>query len=369
MRPVVVHIPALLVKIGAIGLFAWGLFGVAMLLVAQAKKNKPLFERFRTAAPYSLVAAVAIVKLAGNSWAFWDPATYAAAGWASPPIFSYGTMLGISLFVGWYLTLGLGEKDGLPRETMANCFVVTAISAIVGARVLHFVTNPSELRDPLDFFKLTSGGLVAYGGFLGGFFASTYYLRKRGISLLAWADVAVPALATGLAITRWGCFLYGCDFGRPTKSIFGVRFPHWADDAGSPAWIRHVDLGLVERTARASLPVHPTQIYESIDGMLLFGLCMLVRKHRTFRGQVFLVFTMAYGVTRSLIETLRDDPERGFVGVFSTSQAIGLTTTALALWAYLHLRKRATQHPDRAMPLGPALDAAPEPARRKRGRK
>src|SRR5208283_4420784 len=46
------------------------------------------------------------------------------------PIYSYGVMLGTSIVVGWYLTLTLAERDGLPKETMANCYVVTAVSAV-----------------------------------------------------------------------------------------------------------------------------------------------------------------------------------------------------------------------------------------------
>src|SRR3954467_8209792 len=62
------------------------------------------------------------------------------------PIYSYGVMLGVSLVVGWYLTLTLSERDGLPKETMANCYVVTAIAAILGSRVLYIVTNLDEFR-------------------------------------------------------------------------------------------------------------------------------------------------------------------------------------------------------------------------------
>src|ERR1700733_8269174 len=58
------------------------------------------------------------------------------------PIYSYGVMLGLSLVVGWYLTLTLAERDGLPKETMANCYVITAIAAIAGSRILYVITNP-----------------------------------------------------------------------------------------------------------------------------------------------------------------------------------------------------------------------------------
>jgi phosphatidylglycerol---prolipoprotein diacylglyceryl transferase len=86
------------------------------------------------------------------------------------PIYSYGVMLGLSLVVGWYLTLTLAARDGLPKETMANCYVITAIAAIVGSRILYILTNVDEFRvnphdantavDFASFFALRRGGLV-----------------------------------------------------------------------------------------------------------------------------------------------------------------------------------------------------------------
>ncbi len=120
------------------------------------------------------------------------------------PIYSYGVMLGVSLVVGWYLTLTLAERDGLPKETMANCYVVTALAAIFGSRVLYVVTNPADFNSVGDFFALRKGGLVAYGGFLGGYIGSWMFLQRHKIRLLPWADVAVPSLASGLLVTRIG---------------------------------------------------------------------------------------------------------------------------------------------------------------------
>src|ERR1700704_1921682 len=77
------------------------------------------------------------------------------------PIHSYGVMLGLSLVVGWYLTLGLAEKDKLPKETLANCYVFTALSAVVMSRVLYYVTNPGEFKSFLECFARGRGGLVA----------------------------------------------------------------------------------------------------------------------------------------------------------------------------------------------------------------
>lgn len=265
----------------------------------------------------------------------------------SIPFHSYGVMLGLSLVVGWYLTLGLAARDGLPRDAMSNCYVDTALMALVGSRLLYIATNPAEFDSVASLFAFKNGGLVAYGGFLGGLFGSWLSLRYgvgftgifRKVSgllsrdrerpwprfpLLPWADVAVPSLASGLFITRIGCWLFGCDYGRPLgetapswlKSL--GTFPRWAEGAvdvgdGAPAWTAQVHAGLIPRSAPASLPVHPTQLYESLTGLALLVALLALRRYQRFRGEVFLWFVFLYGAARFLLELVRDDVERGDV--------------------------------------------------------
>lgn len=271
------------------------------------------------------------------------------------PIYAYGVMLGLSLVVGWYISLTIAKNDGLPRETMANNYVFTAICAIIGARLLYILTNLGEFHTWKDWFAIRSGGLVAYGGFLGGFVGSWYYCWKRKIRLMAWADAAVPSLASGLLFTRIGCYLFGCDFGKPLKETAPKwlqklgTFPEWHYDhkagkfldeaglrlayadpnnkpqilSGSPAWVQHTESFPEVRQLHHSLPVHPTQIYESLCGLLLLGMLFLARRNIKaresrgepfFRGEMFIVFTFGYGILRFLLEIVRDDAERGTYG-------------------------------------------------------
>ena len=229
-------------------------------------------------------------------------------------------------------------------------------------------------------FKIQNGGLVAYGGMIGGFIATWYLCHKRKIPLLRWADVAAPAVVLGTAITRMGCLLFGCDYGARSDLPWAIRFPR-----NSPAWQHHVrDFALPDRlpeSAAWSYPVHPTQIYESAVGLFLFLLLMLIRRYRTFSGQVFLGWVLGYGILRSLIEIFRDDADRGvhtFGSVtMSTSQIIGIGSVILGvvLLVYLLRRYRADpeglrlwQQPAVAMG-GPPADEAPPakpPKRRKR---
>jgi len=75
----------------------------------------------------------------------------------SLPIYSYGAMLCASVVVGWFLTLRLGARDGLPRELLANCYFVTAIAALIGARILYVLTNWYEFRDLWDVLAVRRG--------------------------------------------------------------------------------------------------------------------------------------------------------------------------------------------------------------------
>jgi phosphatidylglycerol:prolipoprotein diacylglycerol transferase len=295
--------------------------------------------------------------------------------WRSVPLHSYGVMLGLSLVVGWQVTLRLAVKMQMTRQNAADCYVITAIAAVIGSRVLYVLTNLREFEDPVThqlsvpaMVSLRTGGLAVYGGFLGGLFASWWYLRRHGLSLRRWADAAVPSLAIGLGITRLGCFMYGCDFGcvlphgAPGWLRWVGTFPRWNNGEGSPAWAQqtldgfkteqvrcvqefrgdwHEGVCRLGASASSSAPVHPTQLYESLLGWSILVVLMYFwqRPQRDgqsrwiarFDGQILLVATVLYGLGRSGLEILRDDRSRGIYAGLSTSQWIGLTTTAIAL--------------------------------------
>jgi phosphatidylglycerol:prolipoprotein diacylglycerol transferase len=299
----------------------------ALAAVAAMASFYAFFSMRRHDQSGAIGAAVLAIASGIAGWK-WHDVSYAAP---NLPIYAYGVMLGLSLVVGWYVSLPLAEKDGLPKETMANCYVVTALAALAGSRVLYSVTNPEEFKSVWDLFALRNGGLVAYGGFIGGLLGSWAYLAPKKIRLLAWADDAVPSLASGLLITRIGCYLFGCDFGKrlsdgaPALLKTLGTFPHWATGTlasgeGSPAYVRHLDLYRGTSTEmqllrmNTSFPVHPTQLYESLVGLLLLGLLLWQRKYLRFRGQLFFLFVFSYGFLRFVLELWRDDVERGSYG-------------------------------------------------------
>lgn len=266
--------------------------------------------------------------------------------WLHLPVYAYGTMLYLSFALGWMLSLRLAEKDGLSRGVLKLGVVLTAIAALIGARLLFVITNPGLFPiggriDPDDVARMFDfrSGLVAYGGFLGGVAGSAVFCRLARVPFLVWADCAAPALCTGLMITRIGCLLAGCDFGAPWDGPWAIRFP-----PGSPAFDQQLASGLIPAHANSSLPVHPTQIYESAAGALLFALVWRVRGVRTAPGQALAAFGLGYGVLRFGIEMVRADEGRGSIGWFSTSQIIAIATSIIILLALAAARARSQRN-------------------------
>jgi phosphatidylglycerol:prolipoprotein diacylglycerol transferase len=249
-------------------------------------------------------------------------------------------MLGTSMIVGWFLAMRFARQDGVPHEVAGTIYMWTALWSIVGARLLYVVVQWREFDSPIEIFMIQRGGLVAYGGMIGGFLASWYNCRRRGIPLLRWADIAAPSVVLGTAITRVGCLLYGCDYGRRTDLGWGIQFP-----VKSPAWHDHVQNFQLPADALRSFPVHPTQMYEMAAGLFLFGLLVFLRRVRRFSGQVFLGWVIGYGILRPIIEVYRDDDQRGAVGPLSTSQFIGLTSVVLGLALLVALWRRHRADP------------------------
>jgi prolipoprotein diacylglyceryl transferase len=298
------------------------LAAVSALWNARARKRDPKTPRTSTSL-YLLVGAWLLMGLRGGSWI--PSGAMFSEAWKPVPIFSYGVMLGTSMVVGWFLALRLAKQDGIPSEQAGAIYMWTAVWAIVGARVLYVITEWNEFSNPLDILLLNKGGLVAYGGLIGGFLSSWYGCRKRKIHLLRWADVSAPSVVLGTAITRVGCLLYGCDYGRRSDLPWAIRFP-----AEAPAWQDHAAHFGLDKSAPWSFPVHPTQIYETLAGLSIFALLMYLRRVRKFSGLVFVAWVMVYAVLRSIIEIYRGDSDRGTVGLLSTSQFIGLVSLVAA---------------------------------------
>jgi phosphatidylglycerol:prolipoprotein diacylglycerol transferase len=181
-----------------------------------------------------------------------------------------------------------------------------------------------------------SGGLTYYGGFIGASLVAFYRLRQERFPFLRAADMAGFAIPLGLGFGRMGCVLAGCCFGVPLDAPWAITFPGY-----SAASEKQAQLKLLASAAQESLPVHPTQLYESAGALALAAALMLfLHPRKRYDGHVFIAFVAGYAVLRFCIEFFRSDDRGGMLGL-STSQLIGLLLIVGAATLHLRLSKRA----------------------------
>ena len=256
------------------------------------------------------------------------------------PITSFGVfMLLAFLTAGYVLRAELQRVNEDPDKAWDFVFMAV-IGGILGAKVYYLLLNfPSLIEDPIRMV-FSRGGLVWYGGFLLATALVIREIRRQGLSVPVMADLIAPALALAYAVGRIGCFLVGDDWGLPTDSFLGVRFPQ-----GAPATTVQnieqmfgitVDPALIEEYGNV-VPVHPTQLYEVGMSTLIFFILWRIREHGHQKGWLFMLWLGCAGVERFLVEFLRAKDDR-FFGVLTVAQIISLAIVAVGVWGVLKTR-------------------------------
>ncbi|MEZ4371442.1 MAG: prolipoprotein diacylglyceryl transferase [Polyangiaceae bacterium] len=243
---------------------------------------------------------------------------------------SSGASLVLAAVSAWILTLGLVQRSGGSVARASSAFFLAALAGLLSARWMYLLANPEAVVHWASWLSVRGGGLLGYPGLLVGLGVGAWWMarapeqRAGSVAARQWLDAAAPAAALGASVVRVGCYLFGCDYGRvlPEDSAALLSslgtFPHWQAQTlegwGAPAWVAQVNGGLLSDTSRESLPVHPTELYEAVLGVLLFGLLVWVRPRCKRPGQVFGVFVLGYAWLRFSCDLLRGDGERGLLG-------------------------------------------------------
>jgi phosphatidylglycerol:prolipoprotein diacylglycerol transferase len=259
---------------------------------------------------------------------------------------AYGFSVAVALITGWVVSLALARRDRLPADRLGTAYVVMAALALVGARGLWLFQHPDQVGGLGEVFQLQAGGMAVGGGLFIGLIVAFLYCQTREVPFWAWADCLGPALLAGVAIERLGAFMAGTDFGHivATGSWFGVHFP-----AGSPVHDYQVRaLSGLNFPPGQSMPVHPTQLYAIALAVVGLLVAAVVRRRRTFSGQVGLWCLGWYVVARMAIEDpFRVDASEPIFGPLRLGQAAALVLAFAVAAVYASRSRAAKQHPDR----------------------
>src|SRR5688572_11808159 len=215
-------------------------------------------------------------------------------------ITGYGLMMMVAFLMGgWLIALQLRQAR-LKEDYAADMVAAAVIGGIIGAKLWYVALtgNPDAL--------FSRGGLVWYGGFIGGVLAVIINGWRRGVPMMATAHLVAPALAAAYAVGRVGCFVVGDDYGRPTTVPWSVKFPQGlppttAANLQSSFGIP-IPTGVDPSTVMA---VHPTQLYEVGLMLIAFMILWRLRLGPKPMGWLFGVYLMMAGAERFVIEILR----------------------------------------------------------------
>jgi phosphatidylglycerol:prolipoprotein diacylglycerol transferase len=237
-------------------------------------------------------------------------------------ITGYGLMMMVAFLMGgWLITLELRRRR-LSEDYAADAVAAAVVGGIIGAKLWYVALNQ-------DLGSLFSrGGLVWYGGFIGGTIAVILNGWRLGVPLRWTMQLVAPALAAAYALGRVGCFLVNDDYGRPTGMPWGMKFPRGLPPSTAGNMEKLFGIPVPAGTdPSAVLAVHPTQLYETAIMLGVFMVLWRLRKSDYPIGRLFGLYLVCAGVERFLIEILRAKDDR-FLGPFTLAQ---LTSAVLIL--------------------------------------
>jgi prolipoprotein diacylglyceryl transferase len=214
----------------------------------------------------------------------------------------YGLMIALGVIAAVWLLGRQMEDSGLGTRDDASSIGIWGVAAgIIGARLYHVLTDWDRFSDDLGAIpQIWEGGLGIPGGLIAGITVGAWQSKRRGIRPAAAVTFAMPAIALGQAIGRWGNWFNQELFGKPTDLPWALEI----DD-------EHLPPGYPPGTT-----FHPTFLYESLWNFALCGLLLWVQKrYRLAAGRLLGVYLIGYGIGRFWIEGLRIDPAPEVAGL------------------------------------------------------
>ncbi len=216
------------------------------------------------------------------------------------PIYWYGIIIALAFFVCVLWAMQDSKKFDLVPETVIDLMLFAAPVAIICARLYFVIFSWENYKyDLIQILNFRNGGLAILGGIIGAVITGYFVARYKKIPTFKFFDFAIPYVALGQAIGRWGNFFNQEAFGTNTSLPWGMTSPTVKTYLQN---LKNTGMNI-----NPDLPVHPTFLYESLWDIGVFVLLMWMRKRKKFDGEVFCLYFITYGIGRAVIEGLRTD--------------------------------------------------------------
>jgi phosphatidylglycerol:prolipoprotein diacylglycerol transferase len=233
---------------------------------------------------------------------------------------TYGVLVAIGFMAALWVVVRLAKKAKLPPEAVTNLAIYCALAGLAGAKLFMFLFNFRDYwNDPKSIFTLSTlqAAGVYQGGFLLALVVAVWYMKHVKLPVFPTFDVFAPGIALGHAVGRLGCLAAGCCWGTECHLPWAITFtnPQANQLTGVPL----------------NIPLHPSQLYESLAEVCIFGILMWRIRKPHVAGEVFGLYLILYSSVRFLVEFVRNH-EQGLVLGLSLTQWISLGTLAAGIW-------------------------------------
>ncbi len=236
------------------------------------------------------------------------------------PIYGYGVMLALAFGLGALALVRQGREAGLEEEKILNLIIIIFFSAMLGSRLVYILAWEVQdiVRNPLLALDFRGGGLSFHGGFFFAVLAGGGYVLVSWLPLGRVADMTAPYIALGYGLSRIGCFLKGCCYGR-------VSQVPWA-----------LSISLQDPVLR-----HPTQLYGVLAGFWLYLTLKILKKlsHKLFPGFLLLALAALYSMYRFILEFFRQE-DIIFFRLLTLGQAVSILMLVLSLSLIFYFGRR-----------------------------
>lgn len=242
----------------------------------------------------------------------------------------FGILLGVAILIGIVLTMWLAHRSGQEAEEYLNLSVFVVIAGIIGARLYYVLFGFEQFKGHwTKIFNLRSGGLAFYGALIAGVIAVFVYCKRQGLIVWKVLDTIVPALLIGQILGKLGNFFNREAFGEYTDGLFAMQLP--IDSVRAVDVTEKMRQNVEKIDGVNMIQVSPSFLYEIILCLLILIGLLIYRRFEVYKGEIFLLYIISYGVGRFFIEMGRVDKLRTLIFKLPVSQVVAVVSVIIAM--------------------------------------
>ncbi|MEE8436710.1 MAG: prolipoprotein diacylglyceryl transferase [Candidatus Neomarinimicrobiota bacterium] len=247
---------------------------------------------------------------------------------------SYGFMLMAAFYSCYYFLSKDLKRLNYDLKLASDIVFAAAVGGILGSKIYYLIENYERvLLDPKGMI-FSGAGLVFLGGLIGGTLAVTWVINKNKLPWLVFADIVAPLLILGYAVGRIGCLLVGDDYGVPTHLPWGISFENGLPPTTFAVFQTYYPWIDLKGFEAGVLTVHPTQIYETTIGLMIFIYLWNRRLKIKVKGNLFFTYLILAGTERFLMEFIRTNHK--YLFGLSGAQLITTIMIGIGIWFLTH---------------------------------